>query len=207
MSFLKKFVPKAPKFYNLFIEVAENGLKATEILNEMLCKWENHADYSSQIHLLEHKCDEITHKVSNELNETFITPIDREDIHELINSLDNVIDEIDVVASRIHLYKVKKPFEFAPQFCEILHMQMKLILEALKNFEEPDKVYEKLISIRNYETQGDKVFREAISNLFENETDIKELIKIKEILELMETAIDYCQTVTIVMEGILIKNA
>jgi hypothetical protein len=84
---------------------------------------------------------------------------------------------------------------------------MKLLVEVIEVFEEPVNVTEKLVSIRNYETEGDKVFHEAISSLFENEKDIVELIKKKEILELMEKAVDRCQTVTIVIEGILIKNA
>jgi predicted phosphate transport protein (TIGR00153 family) len=173
----------------------------------MLVKWENKTEYASQIHILEHKCDDLTHTVIRELNETFITPIDREDIHQLANSLDNIMDSIDAVASRVHLYKVKNPIEFSHQLCDILKMQMKLINEIIINFEEPVDAFNKLVSVRNYETEGDKVFREAISKLFEKETDIVELIKKKELLELMEKAIDRCQTVTTVIEGIFIKNA
>jgi predicted phosphate transport protein (TIGR00153 family) len=173
----------------------------------MLVKWENKAEYASRIHILENKCDDLTHNVIRELNETFITPIDREDIHELVNSLDNIMDSIDAVASRIHLYKVKNPIEFSHQLCDILRTQIKLIDEIIKDFEESMNAFDKLVSVRNYETQGDKVFREAISNLFDKETDIVELIKKKEILELMEKAVDRCQTVTIVIEGIFIKNA
>jgi len=207
MSFLKKFVPKSVKFYEILTGIAKNTLDGANLLHELLTKWENKAEYSSRIHFIEHKCDDLTHQVIHELNETFITPIDREDIHSLVNSLDNIMDCIDVIASRIHLYKVKNPIEFCPQLCDILLMQMKLIVEVMENFEEPVNVNEKLVSIRNYETEGDKVFHEAISNLFEHEKDIVELIKKKEILELMEKAVDRCQTVTIVIEGILIKNA
>jgi hypothetical protein len=207
MSFLKKFVPKTAKFFDLLSEIAKNTLQASELLHEMLIKWENQAEYSSKIHILEHKCDDLTHEIIHELNDTFITPIDREDIHELVNSMDNIMDCIDVIASRTHLYKVKNPIEFSPQLCDILLIQMKLLVEVIEVFEEPVNVTEKLVSIRNYETEGDKVFHEAISSLFENEKDIVELIKKKEILELMEKAVDRCQTVTIVIEGILIKNA
>jgi len=207
MSFLSKFVPKTTKFYELLTGIAKNTLDGANLLHELLINWENHGEYSSRIHILEHKCDDLTHQVVHELNETFITPIDREDIHSLVNSLDNIMDCIDVIASRIHLYKVKNPIEFSPQLCDILLMQMKLIVEVMEVFEEPVNVNEKLVSIKNYESEGDNIFREAISNLFENEKDIVELIKKKEILELMEKAVDRCQTVTIVIEGILIKNA
>ena len=207
MGIINKFIPRSLKFYDLLSEITEHTLDATQLLNEMLVKWENKTEYASKIHLLEHKCDDLTHKVIKELNETFITPIDREDIHELTNSLDNIIDSIDAVASRVHLYKVKNPIEFSPQLCDILKTQMKLIDEVIKDFEEPVNSFDKLVAIRNYETEGDKIFRDAISKLFDKETDIVELIKKKEILELMEKAVDRCQTVTIVMEGILIKNA
>lgn len=206
MSFLTKFIPKDVKFYDLLAEISDNALEASVLLQKLLSSWDGISDYASKIHLLEHKCDDMTHKIINELNETFITPIDREDIHSFVNSLDNIIDSIDVIASRINLYKVKKPIEFGEQLSEILNLQIKLISEILHKFEDDKAIHQKLVTIRDYETQGDNVFRSAISNLFENENDTKELIKIKEILELMEKAIDRCQTVTIVIEGILIKN-
>lgn len=207
MGIFKKFIPKTTKFYDLLAQITTHTLEATNLLDEMLVTWENKTEYSSNIHLIEHKCDNLTHNVIKELNETFITPIDREDLHALVNSLDNIIDCIDTIASRIHLYKVKNPIEFSPQLCDILKTQMKLIDEIIRDLDEPVNVFEKLVTIRNYESEGDKVFREAISKLFDKETDIVELIKKKEILELMEKAVDRCQTVTIVIEGILIKNA
>jgi uncharacterized protein len=207
MTFLKKFVPKTVKFFDLLAELSDNILKGSELIRDMITKWDNLSEYSSEIHLLEHRCDDLTHKVVSELNETFITPIDREDIHSFVNSLDNVIDCIDVIANRIHLYKVKNHIEFGTQMTEIVNMQMILLSEIIHNFEEDKNITEKLTKIRNYETQGDVIFQKALAHLFEFETDPFELIKKKEILELMEKAIDRCQTVAIVIEGILIKNA
>ena len=207
MGFLKKFLPKKSKFYQLLNELSSFILEAAELLNEMLEKWDNFSEYASHIHLLEHKCDDLTHQLINELNETFITPIDREDIHALANSLDNIIDCIDVIANRIHIYKVKNPIDFAPQLTEILLLQLKLLSEVVNSFEEHKDVFSKLIKIRNYETEGDKIFQNALSQLFDNEKDHIELIKKKEILEILEQAIDRCQTATIVIESIEIKNA
>lgn len=207
MGIFQKFMPKSVKFYPLLSEITTNILKASDMLEELMSKWEKFGDYSTNIHLIEHKCDDLAHAVISELNETFITPIDREDIYALVNSLDNIVDCIDVIASRIHLYKVKNPIEYAPQFCSILNQQMKLLAEVIDKFEDQENVMEKLVAVRDYETQGDNVFREAIASLFESEKDVFELIKKKEILELMEKAIDRCQTVTIVIEGIIIKNA
>jgi uncharacterized protein len=207
MGILKKFFPKKYNFYESLAEISDNISDASDLLKSLLTEWENIADYASKIHLLEHKCDDLTHRVISDLNETFITPIDREDIHSFVNSLDNIIDCMDVIASRINLYKVKYPIEFSLQLSEILDLQIKIIKDVLHKFEDDKEIQRKLVTIRDYETQGDNVFREAIASLFEKEKDVIELIKKKEILELMEKAIDRCQTVTIVIEGILIKNA
>jgi len=206
MSFLKKFVPKSVKFFDLLAELSDNILKGAELMQQMITKWDNLAEYSSEIHLLEHRCDELTHRIVSELNETFITPIDREDIHSFVNSLDNIIDCIDVIANRIHLYKVKNQIEFGTQMTDILNLQMRIISDVVRNFEEDKNVRDKLVAIRNYETQGDVIFQKALAHLFEYENDVVELIKKKEILELMEKSIDRCQTVAIVIEGIQIKN-
>jgi uncharacterized protein len=206
MAFLKKFIPKTVKFFDLLAELSDNILKSSELIQNMITKWDSLSEYSSEIHLLEHRSDDLTHKIVSELNETFITPIDREDIHLLVNSLDNIIDCIDVIANRIHLYKIKKHIEFGSQMTDILNMQTKLISEVIHNFEKDKNVTDKLTAIRNYETQGDVIFQKALSHLFEFESDAIELIKKKEILELMEKSLDRCQTVAIVIEGILIKN-
>ncbi|MCX6164120.1 MAG: DUF47 family protein [Ignavibacteriae bacterium] len=207
MAFLKKFVPKSVKFFDLLAELSDNILKGSELIQNMITKWDNLSEYSSEIHLLEHRCDDLTHNIVSELNETFITPIDREDIHSFVNSLDNIIDCIDVIANRIHLYKVKKHIEFGSQMTDILNLQMKLITDIVHNFEGDKNVTSKLTAIRNYESQGDVIFQKALAHLFEYESDVVELIKKKELLELMEKAIDRCQTVAIVIEGIIIKNA
>jgi uncharacterized protein len=207
MAFLKKFIPKTVKFFDLLAELTDNILKGSELIQAMITRWDNLSENSSEIHLLEHRCDDLTHKIVSELNETFITPIDREDIHSLVNSLDNIIDCIDVIANRIHLYKVKKHIEFGTQMVDILNLQMKLLTDVIHNFEEDKDISTKLAKIRDYETQGDVVFQKAPAHLFEFENDAIELIKKKEILELMEKSIDRCQTVAIVIEGIIIKNA
>jgi hypothetical protein len=202
----KKFFPKQEKFYELLSELTSSILEGAILLNQMIVNHDHLAEDSSRIHILENKCDDFTHQIIHELNETFITPIDREDIHELTNSLDNIIDGIDAIATRVHLYKIQKPIAFGPQLSEILLSQVKLLLEAVKSLKDHDDIFDKLVLIRNLETEGDMVFRESITDLFENEKDVIELIKKKEILENIERAVDRCQTATIVIEGILIKN-
>jgi len=203
----RKFLPKDNKIFNQLSDMAFHVHEGAQVLTETLEKFENLGEHASKIRLIEHKCDDITHSIINLLNETFVTPIDREDIHTLVNSLDDVIDCIDVIINRIDLYKVKNRIEFGPQLAEILLSQTELLAEVVQNLSDHKHSFSKLITIRNLETEGDIVFRQAITELFENEKDPVELIKKKELLELFEKAVDRCQTVTIVIEAIMIKNA
>src|SRR4030095_15339095 len=120
---LKRFLPKQNKFFNILIELTENMLESSKLLKEMFDQHDGIAEYSSKIHILENKCDDLTHKVISELNDTFITPIDREDIYALVNSLDDIVDTIDTIGSRSTIYKIKKPVPFSTQLCDILLLQ------------------------------------------------------------------------------------
>jgi uncharacterized protein len=202
----KKILPKEKKFFEFLGEIANHILEAATLLNEMLVKFESIGEYQSKIRMIEHKADEVSHRISKELNETFITPIDREDIFQLVHTLDNVVDSIDVIASRIFLYKVKNPVEFGPQLSEILLSQAKIIVEAVKDLDDYKAMEKKLDAIHKLESQGDTTFQQAIALLFENEKDAVELIKKKEILEILEKAIDRAQRIAIVLGGILVKN-
>jgi|WetSurMetagenome_2_1015567.scaffolds.fasta_scaffold190048_2 uncharacterized protein len=202
----KKILPKEKKFFEFLGGLANYILEAATLLNEMLIKFESIGDYQSKIRMIEHKADEVSHRISKELNETFITPIDREDIFQLVHTLDNVVDSIDVIASRIFLYKVKYPIEFGPQLSELLLSQAKIIVEAVKDLDDYKEMEKKLDAIHKLESQGDSIFQQAIALLFENEKDAIELIKKKEILEILEKAIDRAQRIAIVLGGILVKN-
>jgi len=201
-----KFLPKKDKFFDLLTELAVYMLDTAKLLKEMFDKNDNFSEYSSRIHILENKCDDLTHSVIHELNESFITPIDREDIFALINSLDDIVDYIDRVALRINIYKLKTPLSFSVELSDILLQQANKLVELIKILHNQKGATENIFIIKNLETEGDMVFREALINLFENEPDIKELIKKKEILETIEKAVDKCQNTATVIEGILIKN-
>ena len=202
----KKILPKEKKFFDFLSELSGHILDAATLLNEMLIKFENIGEYKSKIRMIEHKADEVSRKISKELNETFITPIDREDIFQLVHALDNVVDSIDVIANRIFVFKVKNPIEFGPQLSELLLEQAKIIVEAVKDIDDFKETDKKLVAIHRLESEGDVIFQQAIAQLFENEKDVVELIKKKEILEILEKAIDRAQRIAILLEGILIKN-
>ncbi len=206
MSILKKALPKKQSFYILLIQLAEKINEATELLHNLLSDKEILLENASKIHILENDCDEIAHSIINKLNETFVTPLDKEDIYQLTNALDDVIDSIDSIARRMCVYKLKKSTVFGPQLSSILLSQTRLIVEIVKSLEKGEQTLTKIIAIKNLETEGDSVFKDALTLLFEKQKDVIELIKEKEILEITEKAVDRCQRVATVMEGILIKN-
>ncbi len=205
---LKRFLPKQPKFFELILKIAEDSFRAATLLDKMVSEPDNLEDFASQIHLIENKCDEYTHTIKNELNETFVTPIDREDIFAITNALDDVVDGINRIAAKLKIYKIKTRLKYGPQLSSIILSQTELLVSAVKSMTKNDykETLEKLVSIRNLETEGDNVFRDSIIYLFENEKDVIELIKKKEILENYEKAVDKCQTATLAIEGALIKN-
>ncbi len=202
----RKFLPQKEKFFKLLTELAENVHKGTKLLHDIMVNPDLLTENASKIHILENKCDELTHSIINELNETFVTPLDREDIYHLTNSLDDVIDSIDTIATRFGIYKPKKSFVFGPQLSGILLSQTEIIYQIVEKLQDHKNMMQKIIAIRNLETEGDMVFKEALINLFEKQDDVKELIKEKEILEITEKAVDRCQRVAIAIESIIIKN-
>jgi hypothetical protein len=203
---LKKFMPKQNKFFDILLELTVNMLESAKLLKEMFDMHDGISEYSSRIHILENKCDDLTHKVISELNETFITPIDREDIYALVNSLDDIVDTIDTIGSRATIYKIKKPGPFSSQLCDILLLQASVITDVIKQLKDPKLTTDKIVQVKHLETEGDVIFRDAIEYIFANEKDVIELIKVKEIIENIEKAIDRCHHTATVVEGILIKN-
>lgn len=202
----KRFLPKQNKFFDILIELTDNMLESAKLLQEMFKLHDGISEYSSRIHILENKCDDLTHKVISELNETFITPIDREDIYALVNSLDDIVDTIDTIGSRATIYKIKNPIPFSTQLCDILLLQANVITDVIKQLKDPKLSTDKIVQVKHLETEGDIMFRDAIESLFANEKDVIELIKVKEIIENIEKAIDRCHHTATVVEGILIKN-
>lgn len=202
----KRFLPKQNKFFDLLIELTTSVLESAKMLDEMMDNNEDFADYASKIHFIENRCDDLTHQVISDLNDTFITPIDREDIFALVNSLDDIVDTIDTIAQRLNMYKLKTKLQFGPQLTDILLIQTSVLNDVIKDLQNPKQTIDKIVNVKHLETEGDIVFKDALLNLFEVEKDVFELIKKKEILEIIEKAVDKCQNAATVIEGILIKN-
>ena len=164
----------------------------------------------TKIQELENKADSITHVIYTELNKTFVTPFDREDVHLLASTLDDVVDYIDGTAKRFHMYKIKKNSADIQRLTEIIYqsaleIQRGVILIA--DMRRADELHSILQKINQYENDADSIFDHAIAELFEHETDAIELIKIKEVLVNLETTTDKCEDVANVLETLFIKNA
>jgi len=205
---MAKLFTKDEKFFKIFSQMGVNILGAAEILREMV---ENPGGdlqtLAARIKDLEHIGDELTHRVIGELNKTFITPIDREDIHDLSTALDDVLDLIDSTAARIVLFKITDPIPEAPALAAVLLSQVKEISAAVSKLQDNDHVVERCIEINRLENDGDRLFQTAIGRLFDEVKDPIDVIKRKEIIETLEHATDKAEDVANVLETITVKNA
>ncbi|MDD5542604.1 MAG: DUF47 family protein [Acidobacteriia bacterium] len=202
-----RFLPREGKFFDLFVDMAKNIEDASKELVELLKQYDHIPDRVQDLKDKEHLGDQMTHNLITRLNKTFITPIDREDIHELASKLDDVMDMIDAVASRMVLYKIDKPTEDAIRLAELIHSASTTIVKALRVLETHDHVIDHCIEINRLENEGDRISRIAIARLFDDGQDPFYVIKWKEIYEVLEKAIDKCEDVANVIEGVVVKNA
>src|ERR1035437_752002 len=203
-------LPKDRKFFPLFNEAADNLVLASELLIKLM----NENDLSQRevfiklIKEAEHKGDDITHKLLVELNGTFITPFDREDIHQLISTMDDVIDYIHTASMRVHFYKLPTlPEEFG-KIAEYIHSankEIQLVLRNVRSASDFLKFSSSCAKISDYESEVDYLYQEYLSNLFEIETNAINLIKKRDILASLEKAIDKCDDVANVFSSIIVK--
>lgn len=205
---MARLFTKDEKFFKIFNQMTVHIVAAAEILGKMVEEpgGDLHS-MSGRIKDLEHKGDELTHRVIDELNKTFITPIDREDIHNLSTALDNVLDLIDSTAVRIVLFKITDLIPEAPELATVLLSQVKEISAAVAKLQDNDHVVERCIEINRLENDGDRLFQTAIGRLFDEVKDPIDVIKRKEIIETLETATDLAEDVANVLETIIVKNA
>ena len=204
-------LPHDEKFYRYFEESAQNVVDASKVLLELRSGSAlDHEETVRRIHEMEHLGDNVTHKIFAELNATFVTPFDREDIHILASALDDVLDYIDGSAARFVLYKLKNcPPEMA-RLIEILQSSVNELqkgVSLLRDFRKSAELQKVLERVNEYENEADAVFQGAIAALFENEKDAVQIIKLKEIYVGLETATDKCEDAANVMESLLIKHA
>ncbi|HUU38936.1 MAG TPA: DUF47 domain-containing protein [Candidatus Desulfaltia sp.] len=205
-----KFFPKNEKFFELFRKDARNLKEGIEALVELLEDYKDIEKKYLKIKNIEHHGDAITHDIITKLRETFITPLEREDIHELASGLDDVLDCIEGVASRLFTFRVETPPLEMKKLVHILSQAINQIYEAITHLEKLERVDSFCLEVNKLEYQADIIGREAIAELFQKTQrveDLKELIKLKEIYGRLEVAADRCEDVANVLEGIIVKSS
>ena len=203
-----RLLPKEEKYFGLFNNLASHLTESAKLLQNLFSDFDNRASYAEQIKVVEHKCDEITHEIIKKLNQTFITPIDREDIHALASGLDDIVDAIEYTAKRIILYHVAQSTEHARKMSDVmvrLTAHLESAVGALGH--KGDQVLQDCIAIHTLENEGDVYHHQAVEKLFAEEKDPITIIKMKEIYEKMERMIDKAEDVANVLEAIVLKNA
>jgi predicted phosphate transport protein (TIGR00153 family) len=199
---------KDEKFYRFFNQMTVHILEAAEILKQMVSEPDGELQSAaSRIKDLEHLGDDLTHTVIGELNKTFITPIDREDIHDLSMALDDVLDIIDATAGRMVLFQIRAHIHGVPEMASVLLNQVREIAAAVNRLQDNDHVVERCVEINRLENDADRLFQSAIGRLFQEVSDPIDVIKRKEIIDSMERATDKAEDVSNVLESIVVKNA
>ncbi len=211
-SFLKIFMPKNRIFYELFESIANNAEKMGSLLKNVIEEpdFDKRAALINKIEDLEHTNDELTHNVFTELGRNFITPFDREDIHYLATSLDDIADYVYAAAKKINFYRVNPNDIGMQKFAELIEQavtQVRIAVTELRDMKNMRNITEALVKINSIENQADDIFDFSIERLFDTEPDAKEVIKKREIYQVMEIITDKCEDASNVIESIIIKYA
>jgi uncharacterized protein len=203
-----KFIPREAKFYDYFEQQSENILEAGRLLRDLV---QNFPDARAKMHAIkevEHRGDHVTHEIVKRLNTTFITPLDREDIHDLASRLDDVLDYIEASAERLVVYRIKEPTSACRAMAEVIVTTTEAMDRAIRCLRGMDPTFhEHAVEVNRLENVADTLLRDSLAALFEEQGDPIEVIKWKEIYETMEIVTDRCEDVANVIEGIILKMA
>jgi uncharacterized protein len=212
-AFLHALLPKDDKFFKFFEKDVDNLQNAAKVFKDLMSNAiskEERAQKIKRVEEIEHIGDEITHQIFSELGGSFITPFDREDIHALTSTLDDILDFIQGAATRIVLYRVENISPEQEKLAGLIYdavVELRQAIYYLRDFRNADKIRENLVKINSMENEADDLFERAIASLFENCKDPILLIKTKELLVSLETATDQCEDAANVIESIIVKNA
>ncbi len=204
-----RLLPKEEKFFDYFDVASEKMIRGIRLLKEMMRDLSNAEEKSRQIKDVEHEADHITHETVSSLHKTFITPIDRESIYALITRMDDVLDLIDSTSERVLLYKIKTSTPESMALIEVLEKAIEQVakgISGLRDLKNSGSILNICIEINRLENEGDRTFRNALSVLFSSSYDPIEIIKWKDVYETLEEAIDRCEDVANVLEGIVVEN-
>jgi uncharacterized protein len=194
------------EFFDLFERAGANIVRAAELLDEMLARYPESQSLANDILVCEHDGDHITHDIFQRLNQTFVTPIDREDILQLSSALDDIVDYTEEVADYLGLYKIEAPMAQAQRLAGVLRDATRQIAAAIPMIRGFKDIGDRMVEVHRLENEGDRLTREAIASLFETGIDPMVVIRWKDIFERLENAIDSTERAAFILEGIVIKN-
>jgi uncharacterized protein len=211
-SFLRLFTPKDRVFYSLFEEVADGVGRMGKLMKEVVAEpdFDKRAAVIAQVEDQEHINDDLTHRIFTELGRNFITPFDREDIHYLASALDDICDYIFATTKKINFYRVNPNDIGIQKLADLIDQstcQIQAAVKELRNMRHMRKITDALVKVNSIENQADDIFDLSIERLFETEPDAKEVIKKREIYQVMEIVTDKCEDAANVIESIIIKYA
>lgn len=202
-----KFIPRENAFFEQFTRGAENLVEGAKLLKQMVDDFSDPKTAHKAVVDAEHRGDAITHEIINTLNSTFVTPLDREDIHALASGIDDVMDYIEAASDMLILHNVEAPTEAVRTQCEVLIRACEAVLECvrrLKGFKGLEPYWEQVHTI---EKEGDRIFRQTVAELFNGHYKAMDVLKWKEIYDQIEAAIDQCEKIADTLEAVVLKNA
>jgi uncharacterized protein len=200
------FAPREREFFDLFEEAGNNIVRAAGMLETMLERWPDHGELARDVVVCEQEGDRITHTIIQRLNQTFVTPIEREDIYNLASALDDIVDLVEEVSDFLGLYRIEAPMAQAQELARILHHACRELAAAIPRLRTFRDLSHHTVEINRLENDGDRVVREALASLFERGIDPMMVIRWKDIFERLEDAIDATEKAANILEGVVIKN-
>jgi predicted phosphate transport protein (TIGR00153 family) len=202
-----RFLPREEEFFDLFVQVATRNKEAARLLRDLFdAAPERRTPVVEAIKRLEHEADQLTHEVVNRLDRTFITPLDREDIHQLASDLDDVMDAIDGTARRAQIFRLRVPPPPVKVLVEVIERMVAVLAEAVGRLKKGDDVMRYCVEAKKLEEEGDAIYHEALGALFDKEKDALEVMKWKEVYDKLEQTLDQAEDVANVLESITIKH-
>lgn len=202
-----RLIPRDEQFFVLFAEITKRITASAQLLSQLFAEPARLEHYCTAIKTLEHEADELTHEVNLRLDKSFVTPLDREDIHTLASRLDNVVDLIDGTARRAQMFRIADVREPARRMADVLVKSSNCIAEAVAGMKQPRVVNAAARQIKILEEEGDQLYHNAVGALFDGTHDALEVIKWKDLYDVLENALDECEDVANVLESIALKNS
>ncbi|HVZ16698.1 MAG TPA: DUF47 family protein, partial [Terriglobales bacterium] len=198
-----RLIPRETKFFDMFTEMAQNLIDGARLMKSLLENFQNVPAQVAKLKDIEHRGDDMTHNLLTKLNSTFITPFDREDIHRLASSIDDVLDLLNAAGDRMIVYKINSVPPETAKLAALILQQSEEIERAVAGLEKQQHVLEHCVEINRIENEADRITREAVGHLFDTEKDPIQLIKIKELFEVLELATDKAEDAANVLEAVI----